>query len=471
MDRINKFLETRQKKHIKTIKYKEEKFTITKEDLKTIRAYKSGKCLDPSLKSIPNRAISNEKQEAIIKEPKPIKIFKPKNRKRIKIEAPPKNEIIDIWEENNDLKEYKQEWIYSIETAYEGSVEKLRFDKEKLEEELKRIYLKQFRPRDIKQKSINDILPKVPEIETMRPFPEFYATNWEIEGKKIFFQSKVFSIKGKTVIFIDLKFNKILFKKEFEEEIIKAAYFEDKIIISSDFKIYKFSLFDSDKDCNNKNDSGNNKNDINNTNNNKNDINNDNKLIDTNNINNNNLIKSNRNIKNIYLDNSYIAYLTSNSIHIHNTSTLEELKILKLKGDSPHSIQILENSIYASTHKGIMIDSVERSEIKNLGYVIDFKIHNNSIYAINNVGRLLTVDNSLKIIGNTVQNDIGAQIEIHPLFNLIAIVFSNEICIYKIIENQSVPINTILGDFRGVSWDEEKPWLYASRKGVIELYT
>lgn len=444
MDRINKFLEARQQKHVKTLKYKGEKYTITKEDLKKVRAYKSSKCLDPVLKTIPNRILSNEQIEPI--EPRAKKdVSEYFNRRlrehyisnpQLKVTAVSKNQIVDIWENESldTLKTYTQEWIYSINTPYEGPVESLKFSKEYLEEELRRVYLSHFTPRDPKKKALKDILPKLPDVEAMRPFPEFSSYSWELEGRKTLFNSTVCAINGKSVVLLDLKYNKTLFSFGFEEDICKSALYENTFIVSSKNNIYIAKLRKNEPPIK--------------------------------------IIHAHSTIKDIHIDGSFIGYLTSKSIHLHHCATYEEIKILKLKGDTPRTLTISNNAVYASTHKGIMIDSMERSEIKNLGYVVDFEICNRYVYAINNVGRLITVDEKLKIVGNTVQNDIGSQIKVHPTYGLVAILFSNEICIYKILKNQCIPINTIFGVFRTVSWDVEMPWLYAAHKNnKIELYT
>ncbi|ELA41633.1 uncharacterized protein VICG_01381 [Vittaforma corneae ATCC 50505] len=443
MDRINKFLETRQQKHVKTLKYKEQTYTITKDDLKKVRAYKSSKCLDPVLKTIPNRILSNEQVQPVKERVKrdASGYFNRKlrehyiNNPQPKVTVIPKNQIVDIWEDENlnTLKTYTQEWIYSIDTPYEGPVESLEFNKGHLEEELRRVYLKHFTPRDPKQKALKDILPKLPDIETMRPFPEFSSFSWELEGKKTLFNSTICAINEKNVVLLDLKYNKVLFNYNFEENIYKAALCGHIFIVSSKNSIYLTKLGEHVQPTK--------------------------------------TIHSHMAIKDIYIDSSFIGYLTSKSIHLHHSTSYEEIKILKLKGDTPHTMTISEDAVYASTHKGIMVESIERSEIKNLGYVIDFEIYNKHIYAINNVGRLVIVNESLKVVGSTVQNDIGSQIKIHPAYGLIAIIFSNEICIYKILENQCIPINTISGVFKAISWDTEMPWLYVAYKNKIELFT
>ena len=461
MDRINKFLNSRQEKNQKTVKYKNEKFTIKKEDLKTIRAYKSGKCLDPSIKNIPSRQLSenntldsivesiikeNIKKENIKKE-RPIKKdnfnkklleFYSKNPIK-KIIKNDKNEIFDIWNDQGleELKTHTQEWTYSITEQYEGKVEELKFTKEFLEEEIKKVYLKYFRPRDLKIKPIRNILPKIPKLDQMKPFPEFESKEWKMTGKKYNFGPICCSVEGCRVVVKNLKFDCLLADCLFEKEIIKLAYCEGNVLASTTQDIY---LIDT---LNNKLD----------------------------NTTNNSIIHSDKTIKDIYIDRSFIGLLTSKSIHLYDSLNHQEVKILKLKGDTPHSLKIKNDIIYSSTHKGIMVDSIEKSEIKNLGYVMDFAIGNDAIYVINNLGRLLIVDLNLKVVGNTVQSGIGIQIRYQPEYDLIAILFTNEIGLYKVIENQCIPLNTISGSFRSIDWDECMPWLYASQKGKVVLFT
>lgn len=219
MDRINKFLEKRQVKNQKNIKYKNRKYTITKEDVKIIRAYKSSKCLDSSIKSIPNRIIKQETLEPIIR----VKVDKSElyNRNFIKRRASypikkviksPVNEVMDIWEDDglDGLKNYIQEWTYSINTPYEGPVEDLIFRKEDLESELKRVYMNQFRPRDTRSKHIRDIIPSLPDVESLRPFPEYPSYKYKYSGKPFLFNNILSTtINGKLTV-KDLKFDKIL---------------------------------------------------------------------------------------------------------------------------------------------------------------------------------------------------------------------------------------------------------------------
>lgn len=456
MDRINKFLDSRQKKHIKTVKYKDEKFQITKEDLKKVRAYRSSRCLDPSIRSIPNRIITDETLE-----PLPSKIKKDYSdiqnkrlKEHYKNNPQPKtieyNKMEDIWGDE-DLTNYVQEWTYSIDTPYEGRIEELKFTKENLEEELRRVYLRQFKPRDPKFKLIKDILPKLPDLESMRPYPEEASYEWSTEmNKVVVFRSKMCLLKGSRVILKDMKYNKVLHDVEItntnsinsnntndtntnmddDKIICKVAYNADSLIVSS-----KYSIFLIENGTHRK------------------------------------ILESKLIIKDIYIDQSLIAYLTSKSIHIYDFKTLEELKIIKLKGDSPHSIKILNDTVYASTHKGIMVDSIERSEIKNLGYVIDFEIYKGEVYSINNVNRLMRVDKDMNIVGNTVQNQIGSEIRIHERYDLIAILFSNEIGIYKIMGDQCIPVNTIVGTYKSIGWDEEMSWLYGINKKKAVLFT
>lgn len=443
MDRINKFLDARPEKHIKTVKYKEQRFTITKDDLKKVRAYKSGRCLDPAIKSIPNRTLSNERFEAMADRPKRdmSDYFNSRLKERYRnnprptiIEAP-KNVIVDVWEDEglDTLRLYTQEWTYSINTAYEGRAEALEFTRESLEQELRRVYMKQFTPRDPKRRDLRDILPKIPSMPSLKPFPEQQSFEWELSGKKFVFNAIAGSVKEKSVKLLDMKYNKMLFEHDFDEEIHRMALHGGCLLVSSRDDVYQVRLTEGG--------------------------------IPT------KIIHSAGPIKELYIDETFICYITSRSIHLHDRATLEEIKVLKLKGDTPHNMRIDEGTVYASTHKGIMVDSNERSEIKNLGYVVDFEICNGQIYALNNLGRLMVVDRTFKVVGSTVQNEIGQQIKVHPVYDLVAVVFSAEICIYKIVDEKCIPVQTIPGVFKAVSWDTELPWLYAAGKNKVLLFS
>lgn len=98
-----------------------------------------------------------------------------------------------------------------------------------------------------------------------------------------------------------------------------------------------------------------------------------------------------------------------------------------------------------------MVVSIVKSEIKKLGYVIDFEIFNSKIYAINNVGRLLAIDKNFNDIGKATQNGIGSQIGVRPASIPIDIIFSNGKCVYEKVENQCIPVKTKPGLFGAIS--------------------
>lgn len=447
MDRINKFLEARPQKGVKTLNYKGQKFTVTKEDLKRVRAYKSSKCLDPAIKTVPNRIISNETLEPMKERPKRdlsehfnrrLRAHFARNPRTATVRAS-KNEIVDIWadEDTASLAAYAQEWIYSIKTPYEGSVEALSFTKESLEDELKRVYMKHFVPRDPRQRALRDILPKLPSADTLRPFPEASASVWELPGRKFLFETLVCAVTGKSVTLLDMKYNKTIFQHEFDEEIERAALTSDCLAVSSTTNIHLIKYRELHREAAN--------------------------AIRT--------VKVKSGIKELYADSEFFGYTTQKSVYLHDMKTLEEVRILKLKGDTPHAIRVERDAVYASTHKGIMVDSAERSEIKNLGYVIDFDMCHGRIFALNNVGRLLVIDETLTVVSNAVQGDIGSHIRVHPVYDLVAVLFAQEISIYKLLGDQCVPVSVIQGAFRTINWDREMPWLYAASKEQIELFT
>lgn len=478
MDRINKFLEKRQVKNQKNIKYKNKKYTITKEDIKLIRAYKSSKCLDSALKSIPNRILDNTEIEPVkIEKSDKSEYFNKKIisklnkypiKKVIKSEV---NEIRDIWEDENidNLKNYVQEWVYSINKPYEGMIENLRFSKEDLEVELKRVYMNYFRPRDTKSKLIREILPQLPDVEELRPFPEYSSYKYIMQGKSFLYSNILCSIIDKTVIIRDLKYDTIVYKEEFTEEINKAFVSKEKVLVCSDHKIYYLENFKNINNIPNNIENSSSDNNIhNNIHNNIENSSTDNKICREC-VKFVNVVESKNKIKDMALENIMMSHITGKCICIHKD--FKEHKILKLKGDIPHKVKIIDDIIYASTHKGIVREWEEKTENKNIGYIVDFVEKNKFLYALSNQGKLIILDPFLKVVGNVSQQLLGFSIKIHPIFDLLAILYSTEIGIYKIDKNNCIPVNTIEGTFLNLDWDLQMPWLYASTKREVHLFT
>lgn len=202
--------------------HKDDNFTVTKEELKTVLAYKSSERSDPAIKATPNKKPCDEIIELSQKKIKLNRSEHFKNRLRMhymdntksNVALIPENLIVDIWETEDveSLKKYTQEWIHSINTLCNGPVKSLRLNKQHLEDELRRMYLKQFTPRDLKQKATKDINPELPEIESMRPFPEFSAFSWGIEGEKTSYGSIVCAINGSIAVLLNIKCRILHFK-------------------------------------------------------------------------------------------------------------------------------------------------------------------------------------------------------------------------------------------------------------------
>lgn len=433
MDRINKFLETRQIKNQKNIKYKNQKFKITKEDLKLIRKYKSGKCLDSALKDIPNRVVSDiEPEIKLVSKKDKSEYFNKKGIKDRRRKEAIIIENLDVWDEELEDLNYDQEWIYSIKNSYEGKIEDLQFRKEDLEQELNRVFMKHFKPRDLKSKLIKDLLPKLPNLEELRPFPEEAAFAFPVTGSQFLFNHILCSSHKNKIYIKNLKTNKIEHEGEFQDRITKASVHlagDGYIaVISTSHSIYHLEdgIFKE-------------------------------------------VLKSTNTINDLFINSEYFAYSTKKSVFLFD-SKFNEIKALKIKGDISYKVKISGDRIFTGSHKGIIVEGNE-TQIKNIGYVIDFAMKNGSIYALNNQGRIVVVDSKLKVLNTVAQSSLGYKITMHPIFDMIAILYSTEIGIYKVHGSTCLPVNTIEGNFKEMSWDLEMPYLYAATKDDVILYT
>lgn len=183
----------------------------------------------------------------------------------------------------------------------------------------------------------------------------------------------------------------------------------------------------------------------------------------------NRILDSSSKIKDISLGSSLMAHITGKCLYLH--MNFKEHKILKMKGDIPHKVKIINDTAYASTHKGILREWEEKTEIKNIGYVIDFGMKDGFLYALTNQRKLYIMDQNMRIAGTISQRLLGFKIKIHPILDFIAILYSTEIGIYKINKTVCIPVNTIEGVFIDFDWDLEMPWLYAATKTEVLLFT
>jgi hypothetical protein len=448
MDRINKFLNSRQVKDKKTIKHKDKSYVITKEDLKKIRAYKSRKCLDASFKTSSTLKITNDTIEPITPKIKKdnsdlcIEKLKKKyaNKKKTVIKAPSKNLIVDIYENDNSILTYKQEWIYSIKDSYNSKIEDLKFDKNDLTEELRRVYLKQFRPREIKNKKIEDLLPQLPNAKDLRPFPEEKSKEWKIEGKKQIFDSTVYASNETNFKIFDLRYFKELASFDLPEKIEKFAVSTENnlIAISSLYSVYLIRIITQN-------------------------ITERSYTCDYNPV----LTLKNR-INDINIGDTITILTKSKHITNYNIESLEICKTTTFKNQRLQKLKFFNQKFYASTSNGLIVDE---DSLRNISCIIDFDVKNKVIYSINNLSRLIVIDAKNRITKNAIQTAVGKKIRIHKSLNMFAILFSTEIGIYKIVEEECVPVKTIPGKFRTIEWDPEYPFLYSTTSSKVHLFS
>lgn len=446
MERINKFLDNRPKKHQKVIQYRGERYEITKEDLKKVRAFRSSKCLDSSFKlsrpldlsfssvqaeafpSKSNKSLSDSYNAKILKNIKDGKYAK-SEAKIIN-----KNEIVDVWE-NDDvetLAQYQQEWVYSVKEQYDRPVEELKYTREDLEEDLKRVHFKYMRPRDLKEKSIRELLPNLPDLKDLKPYPEFKVKEWLV-GENNSINGHIVSTFSENKIDVwNIEYDVLIESATVSDRVKKVLSNEEQnIVVQTHNKVYSLRQG---------------------------------KAVP--------VAETKKKIKDIFYNTEYLAILIANTVHLYNSSDFSLLKIIEFKNDSTKHVKIFEKSVIVSTTNGFFVyKDNEILEINYLNYVIDFSFKNDKTFVVNNLGRLLVLDKSYTVLKTVVQHEVARAIRSHKTLNLIAIIFSNDIGIYKFINGESIPAHTIPGSYTNVEWDNTMPWLYIGSGSKVVLFS
>ncbi|KAI5176096.1 hypothetical protein PAEPH01_2237 [Pancytospora epiphaga] len=459
MDRINSFLNKRPVKHKKTIKYKNESYEITKNDLKLVRSYKSGKCLDKTLKlsripdlrhsakghlGIPLKEKPDYSEKLLEKTKKYYELHPLREKVRVDV-----NVIRDVWEEDtvDTLKTYNQDWVYSIKEQYDRPIEQCVFTRDDLEKELRRVYLSQFRPREVKEKPISEILPKLPDSSELKPFPEEIGQTWGLKGRKYIYGKFVCTISTLLEV-VDMEYGKKVISVDMKEDVRQACGDGGYLYISTLHEILRINVGDGFD------------------------------LLER-------VHQSATVIKDFYVSKGHLAVLAFKTVNLYdltemnsndaiddaNRNTIKLLKTFVAKYENPHNVKIFNNSVYVSTANGLLIESSVESDIKTLNYVIDFTFRDGSIYVINNLCRLVVIGADYGIKKNIVQHQMGKAIKIHSVLNLLAILFSEEIGIYKYFNGEYVPVNTLAGRYKTIEWHGLMPWLYATNSSMVVLYT
>lgn len=449
MDRINRFLEKRPAKNRKVVRFRDKKYEITKEDVKKVRKYRASQSLDGEFKlarplDLRFSAILGEPLPAHPKRDRTAEVARAFLRKASRTKAShlpvSKNVIRDVWEEDtlDSIKQYDQEWKYSIKQAYEGRVSELNFNYDDLKSELRRVFLYYFRPRDIKEKRIDELLPRLPEPKNLKPFPEEISSTWIVPGTKFIYKHLFAAISGNSVAFFDSSCGKLLLEFALDQPIKKVCFNDTSNIGLIDLE--GLALLTSNKIY----------------------------IIE------NGLpvekFKSESQIKDIALCGNKLGVITSHTLNIYDVDNSQQLSSLRIKHERPHKLKFINHQIYLATANGIM-NGTNGNETKILSYVIDFTSDGTSILAINNLDRLIVMDDAFKIKKSIVEHSMGKEIKAHKKLNLFAILFSGEIGIYKSVNKEYIPVHSLKGKFKTIEWHEEMPWLYAGNTSKVVLYT
>ncbi|KAI4293105.1 hypothetical protein PAPHI01_2379 [Pancytospora philotis] len=461
MDRINSFLDKRPTKHRKILRHNGNAYEITKQDLKTVRAYRSRVCLDktyvgrmpPDLRfsATPGEALpaKEKKDNAALYIKKAQRYFELHPLRRRVDE--PKNAIVDAWEDDTaeTLRGYRQEWVYSIKDQYNTPVEQCAFTREHLEAELRRVFLQQFRPREVKEKTIDELLPKLPDPAELRPFPEEVAGVWRLEGKKYLHGECVCAVVDAAVRVVDLRCGKTVHASELPEAVRHVAFDENgSVYASTEKRIYR--LYARDGTAARRPDAG--------------IFGAEQRVL---------LLDSPAPVKDFSVSNGALAALTAKTVNLYEISGAElvHAKRFVAKYENPNRVKIFDGAVHVSTANGLLIEAPEHGDIKSLNYVIDFAYRNSKLYVINNLNRLIVIAADGCIKKNIVQPQMGRAIRIHSALNLLAIMFSEEIGIYKHVGGEYVPAKTLVGRYKSIEWHPMMPWLYAGKNSKVVLYT
>jgi len=570
MDRINKFLQKRQLKNKRTILWNNERYEITKEDLKKVRNFRNRKCLDPTfvvnrprdlsfsstVREDPIEKNNANDKKSVERAEKTIQRLKEYYRKHpIKKKEPStKNSVVDVWENDNleTLRSFEQEWIYSIKEAYNKPIEECEFTREHLKEEMRRIFLRQFKPRDLKEKKISEIIPKLPDEKYLRPYPEYEGKSWKLKKVKL--------IAG-SMAYVESSFD----DSDARDGKCNAGNCDDGKCNAGNCDDGKCNSNDGGK-CNS-NDGGKcsddgGKCDLGNINGNN---TNDNNTADDNTIHleiwnlkfnflvqklkvpgkiskiasnqmstvvliknkvysvvtdsiryktNGNpnlelLIDSKEHISDLYVKDNLLSILINKNVKVYQMESMKLIYDVKIKHEIPKMIKIFENKLYVSSANGLLIydmkdkekmnkesvgdkesvikDNTDNKEsvmdkvydpqqsepvpLKMLDYVVDFDVRKNEICALNNLNKLIVLDPNEGIKKNISQGSFGRAVKVHKVLNLYAVLFNEEIVIYKYFEGDFIPVNTITGGFKKIEWDDEMPWLFTVTAGGVVLFT
>ncbi|KAK6089410.1 hypothetical protein P3W45_001547 [Vairimorpha bombi] len=455
MDRIDKFLNRRKQKTKKTLKTNNKYYEITKEDIKIVRQYKKNACLDPTVdmyipyklkftKSVvdtPLDFIRNSlSTTAKDKQDKKNKKFVEKND-YIKHVSVDRNIIRDVWDDN--LEDYDQNIVLDITEQYSGKLNDLKMDKGNLEKELRKAYLRQYLPREKKVLKISDIVKNnTIDRESLKPYPEMLSKYYDVEGSSVLSSSlkMMCAYRNNLINIYEIrKFYKIA-NFEMSGDILSVKFTDDFNLYvlckdKEDSILYNIRLTD--------------------------DIPSINKFSDINN--------------GIDFDiDKYNLCITSKSVKMIGTNSV--LNIPKI--DKLISVRTLDDLVFVTTTNSIKVYDLSKKILMNdskiFSYIVDFIIHKNFIFLINNLRKIIIFDYERNtVIHSMLQESDVLSITYNEIYSLLAVSTTKEILIFyiNIGSNQYILVNKIQGGHNKIKFDTRMPWLYGRLNNKIVMYT
>lgn len=411
MDRINKFLDAREKKGVKMLRVFDKKYKISKEDVKLVRDYM--KCKNLSGFKLDDVKISAGKSDAI--ECKKIKYDKDmyddrwleKNKNKFEHEETEfVEELFDIYK-GESLSDFKQEWVYDITTQYEGKVSEL-FTKDL--DELNEFANKYRKPVE-KSISIDEIV-KFDKIDMDIALIGQHKFGCEKFKKE---NDVLLGVNGEDVY--DMKYG--------AEVCVKNSFVLKENILYSGEKVVAKNVVEFGT-----------------------------KIIEKHGL--------------------CLFVLSKKECKVIDEQ-LNVVKAYKFKGEIINKMHVDgHGNIYVGGPCGVKKLSMN-GEIGYFGfvnYVMDFVEVNGIVFVINNLNRLFCL--AEKSTYQIVTGSIGRKIDVHETNSkyLIAVLFTREIKIYSFDEkNKNLSLNAVIyGNYSCLSWDMCLPKLYAADANKINVY-
>ena len=491
MDKIDKFLGRRKQKNKKSVKINNNYYDITKQDIKIIRQYKKNKCLDETVDMYIPYKKSNMQIEfkdnikKKINEEKQIKKYI-KKHDFIKPEPVDQNVITDIWEDD-DLDSYEQNIVLDINKQYEKNVSDLWMDREILEKELRRVYLKQYLPRTKNNLKISDLIKKHSSTDSYL-YPSlmskwynlngnvqyFYFVNGNIleeclkkeheniedsndKNKNILISSEcegtVFNETDLKNIFVNVLDNTI--------EFYEVNNFYKFYTIKTEFKIVKVEINKSinilcEKEKNYR-------------------------LLFTY-INNELILLDEGHISdfsdNFIIKNKKVKVANKKIIQQQNTNkNIINFKNYKNKNkDNLKKIKCYKDKLFLTginIFRILNIDGRLLNEYKVFGDVIDFVVSGDIIFLINSLKNIIIYNYILNVVVHSMKQDNNLNsLCYNSNHKLLAVGTDINVLIYYIdIEKKYVLVNKIKGKHSNIKFCDRMYWLYGKKKEKFLLYT